>query len=191
MTQVFKDDKVVPVTIVEVPKNVVCSVIPAEGVTSLTGVELGLGSRKNSNKSEKGKYSDIKKVPSSVWTVWTEEQDITSGAEFGPEIAQGHTKAKVSGITKGKGFTGVVKRWGFHGGPKTHGQSDRHRAPGSIGAGTDPGRIWKGTKMAGKSGAIRNTMYNREIVEVGDDYLLIKGTLPGNEGGVLRITLEN
>ena len=93
------------------------------------------------------------------------------------------------GRTKGRGFAGGVKRHGFHGGPKTHGQSDRHRAPGSIGAGTTPGRVIKGLKMAGHMGDKQVTIRNLEIVAVDTDrnLLFIKGAVPGARNGLLMI----
>ena len=93
------------------------------------------------------------------------------------------------GLTKGRGFAGGVKRHGFHGGPKTHGQSDRHRAPGSIGAGTTPGRVLKGLKMAGHMGDKRVTIRNLEVVAVDADrhILFIKGALPGARNSFLMI----
>jgi large subunit ribosomal protein L3 len=95
----------------------------------------------------------------------------------------------VSGNSKGRGFAGVVKRHGFRGGPKTHGQSDRHRAPGSIGAGTTPGRVWKGQKMAGRMGGKRITVQNLEVVEVIADrnLILVKGSVPGARNTLLQI----
>lgn len=110
--------------------------------------------------------------------------DVVSVAQF--EAGQ---KVDISGNTKGRGFTGVVKRWGFRGGPKTHGQSDRHRAPGSIGAGTTPGRVWKGQKMAGRTGNKRVTVQNLEIVEVLADrnLILVKGSVPGARNTLLQI----
>jgi large subunit ribosomal protein L3 len=110
--------------------------------------------------------------------------DVVSVAQF--EAGQ---KVDVSGNSKGHGFTGVVKRWGFRGGPKTHGQSDRHRAPGSIGAGTTPGRVWKGQKMAGRTGNKRITVQNLEIVEVLADrnLILVKGSVPGARNALLQI----
>ncbi len=89
---------------------------------------------------------------------------------------------KVTGISKGKGFAGVVKRWGFAGGPKTHGQSDRHRAPGSIGAGTTPGRVYKGKKMAGRMGGEKVTVRNLQVVEVNPEknWLVVKGSIHGH-----------
>jgi len=95
----------------------------------------------------------------------------------------------VSGTSKGRGFQGVVKRHGFRGGPKTHGQSDRWRAPGSIGAGTDPGHVWKGTRMAGRMGNKRVTVQNLEVVEIVADkhLLLVKGSVPGAKNGLLTV----
>ena len=98
-------------------------------------------------------------------------------------------KVKVTGWSKGKGFTGVVKRWGFKGGPRTHGQSDRQRSPGSIGQGTTPGRVYKGKKMAGHSGNVRVTISGLVVmdVEAKEKLLLIKGVLPGPKNGGLVI----
>lgn len=93
----------------------------------------------------------------------------------------------VSGISKGKGFQGVVKRHHFAGGPRTHGQSDRERAPGSIGQTTTPGRVYKGKRMAGRMGGDRVTLKNLKVIEVKKDGLLIKGLVPGAKGGLLEI----
>lgn len=96
-------------------------------------------------------------------------------------------KVNISGTTKGKGFQGVVKRHGFAGGPKTHGQSDRHRAPGSIGGTTTPGRVYKGKRMAGRMGGIRNTVKNLEIMEVKDSGILVGGVIPGSKGSIVEV----
>ena len=97
---------------------------------------------------------------------------------------------KVTGKSQGKGFAGVVKRWGFKGGPKTHGQSDRLRAPGSIGQGTDPGRVHKGKKMAGRMGGDQVTVRNLTVVKVDPEKqeVWVSGVVPGNKGGVIAIT---
>jgi len=96
----------------------------------------------------------------------------------------------VQGVTKGKGFAGTVKRWGFAGGPKTHGQTDRHRAPGSIGAGTYPGRVLKGKKMAGRMGNDRQTITNLTVLDVDKTTgtVLVSGSVPGSTGQYLVIT---
>lgn len=106
------------------------------------------------------------------------------------DIFQPGDEVKVAGWAKGKGFTGVVKRWGFKGGPRTHGQSDRERAPGSIGQGTDPGRVWKGKKMPGRAGGNKVTVQSLTVMAIDekDDELLVKGLVPGAINGFLTIT---
>lgn len=94
----------------------------------------------------------------------------------------------VAGTSKGKGFQGVVKRHNFRGGPRTHGQSDRERAPGSVGSGTTPGRIYKGKSMAGRMGTDRVTVKSLTVVSVNDDQMTVKGLVPGNVNGLLEIT---
>lgn len=93
----------------------------------------------------------------------------------------------VVGVSKGKGFAGGVKRHHFKGGPRTHGQSDRERAPGSIGQTTTPGRVYKGKRMAGRMGHERVTLKNLRVVEVLDDLLLVKGLVPGSRHTLLMI----
>jgi len=94
---------------------------------------------------------------------------------------------KVTGISKGKGFAGVVKRWGFKGGPKTHGQSDRQRSPGSIGQATTPGRVYKGKRMAGRMGGDKVTISGLTVMAVDEKthLLLVKGLVPGAKGSGL------
>ncbi len=117
----------------------------------------------------------------------------TEGIEAGQKIDAGLFKAgdlvDITGVSKGKGFTGTVKRYHFAGGPKTHGQSDRHRAPGSIGATTSPGRVLKGTRMAGHMGNVRVTARHLEVINVdlARNLLLIKGAVPGGKNGLLLI----
>lgn len=93
----------------------------------------------------------------------------------------------VTGTSKGKGFQGVVRRHGFAGGPKTHGQSDRHRAPGSIGSGTTPGRVYKGKRMAGRMGGDTVTVQNLLVVDAGEDFIVVKGLVPGAINGYLVV----
>lgn len=96
---------------------------------------------------------------------------------------------KVVGTSKGKGFAGVIKRWGFHGGPKTHGQPNKHRTTGSIGGGTDPGKVWKGKKMPGRMGNQRVSVKNLRVVEVEDaeKRIWLKGAIPGSRGSIVWI----
>ncbi len=93
----------------------------------------------------------------------------------------------VSGVSKGKGFQGVVKRHHFKGGPRTHGQSDRERAPGSIGQTTTPGRVYRGKRMAGRMGGERITIKNLEVIKITDEGVLVKGLIPGAQGGLVEI----
>ena len=106
------------------------------------------------------------------------------------DVFQPGDKVKVTGTSKGRGFAGVIKRWGFHGGPRTHGQSDRQRAPGSIGQGTDPGRVWKGKKMPGHFGHTTETVIGLQIISLDSDkqLLTITGTVPGPRNSLLKIT---
>ncbi|MFQ5577673.1 MAG: 50S ribosomal protein L3, partial [Anaerolineae bacterium] len=98
-------------------------------------------------------------------------------------------RVDVVGTSTGKGFAGVVKRHGFAGGPKTHGQSDRHRAPGSIGAGTTPGRVFKGMRMPGRMGGDRVTVSNLKVVFVPPERneVALKGAFPGEKNGLVMV----
>jgi large subunit ribosomal protein L3 len=98
-------------------------------------------------------------------------------------------KIDITGISKGRGFTGVMKRWGFAGGPASHGQSDKARSGGSIGQTTTPGRVFPGKKMAGRSGGAKTTIRNLTVVEIDENknLLLVKGLVPGPRNGLLII----
>ena len=115
--------------------------------------------------------------------------DVTIGQVVDTEIFAVGDFVDIIGTSKGKGFQGVMKRHGFHGGQRTHGQSDRMRAPGSIGAGTTPGRVLKGTRMGGRMGNDRITVKALEVVQsdAGRNLLVIKGSIPGPNGGVVLI----
>jgi large subunit ribosomal protein L3 len=97
---------------------------------------------------------------------------------------------KVTGTSKGAGFAGVMKRHGFAGGPRSHGQSDRERAPGSIGMRTDPGRVWKGKKMAGRMGGETVTVRNLIVLAINNDkqIITVSGTIPGKRNGLIKLT---
>jgi len=116
-------------------------------------------------------------------------QGLELGAKFDASLFRVGETVDIIGTSKGKGFQGGVKRHGFSGGPKTHGQSDRHRAPGSIGSGTTPGRVLKGTRMAGHMGNERVTAKKLQVVQADAErnLLLVKGSVPGANGGLLMI----
>lgn len=111
------------------------------------------------------------------------------GDRLGAELFAPGQKVDVTGTSKGRGFQGGVRRHHFAGGPKTHGQSDRHRAPGSIGSGTTPGRVYKGTRMSGHMGAARITVRNLEVIARNDDrgVIFVGGSVPGPMGAMVRI----
>ena len=122
------------------------------------------------------------------------EADDIAEIEVGQNVDAGMFEAgdtvDATGYSKGRGFAGGVKRHGFHGGPKTHGQSDRHRAPGSIGAGSSPGRVLKGLKMAGHMGSAQVTVRNLEVItsDPKRNLLFIKGAVPGARNSLLVIS---
>ena len=114
---------------------------------------------------------------------------IALGDQINVDMLRQGERVDVVGTSKGKGFAGVMKRHNFRGGPKTHGQSDRWRAPGSIGSGTTPGRVMKGMRMAGHMGDERVTVQNLEIVRIDPERNLIalRGAIPGPKGGLIMI----
>lgn len=185
MTRTFKGDKVVPVTIVDTS---LCKVAKRNG----NQVEIALLEKRRPNKAEIGQYKELKYVPRFT-KVFTGEfgEEVSAGDEIKAEFFDEGEKVVVVSKSKGKGFQGVVKRWGFKGGQRTHGQSDRLRAPGSIGAGTDPGRVWKGKKMGGRMGQDQITLKDREVVAINDNYLLISGPIPGSNGDLVSIFTQD
>jgi len=115
---------------------------------------------------------------------------IFQGEPLKPEVLfKKGDKISVSGISKGKGFQGVVKRHHFKGGPRTHGQSHSERAPGSVGMTTTPGRLFKGKRMAGRMGRERVTVTGLEVVEVKEDGITVKGLVPGYKGSLLEVVV--
>ncbi len=183
MTRVFsKEGKTIAVTVVDVKD---CMLSFAEPM----GFELGLGEKKHSNKALTGKYQEAKKVPArrEYFKGELSIENIKIGDAIKADLFTAGDVVDVTGISKGKGFAGVVKRYRFAGGPKTHGQSDRERRPGSIGAGTDPGRVLKGKRMGGRMGQETVTLKRRKIVDVKDTYVLISGPVPGSNGDLIAI----
>lgn len=121
--------------------------------------------------------------------VGADDEELAEGQRIDVGIFEVGNHVDVVGASKGRGFAGVVKRHGFAGGPKTHGQSDRLRAPGAISAGSTPGRVFKGTRMAGRMGNRRVTAQNLEVMLVDPErnLLAVKGTVPGARSGLLVI----
>ena len=117
------------------------------------------------------------------------DEEIEEGQRLLADVFEVGDQVDVVGTSKGRGFTGVVKRYGFKGGPKTHGQSDRLRAPGSIGGTTGISRVWKGQRMPGRMGGVRVTAQNLrvEVVDPERNLLAVRGSVPGAKGGFLMI----
>ncbi len=194
MTQIFEDDGTLEgVTAIEAgPCWVTQLKIAAKD--GYNAVQLGFGETKRINSPEKGHLKDVGRQ---VKYLREFRVDAPDSVELGQKIDVGIFKAgdrvDIIGISKGKGFAGGVKRYHFAGGPKTHGQSDRHRAPGAIGATTFPGRVLKGTRMAGHMGNKRVTTCNLKVVRAdpGRNLLLVEGAVPGAINGLLLIRKSN
>lgn len=168
MSQVWKENAVTPVTVLEVPPNKVSLVRTAER-DGYTAIQLQMGKAKREFRL-------------------AGEGTLKAGDEIGIGIFAPGDKVRVSGISKGRGFQGVVKRHGFGGGPKTHGQKNRFRAPGSIGS-TAFQRVVPGRKMAGRMGNERVTLKNLEVAQVDAEknLLFLKGAVPGARGSIIEI----
>ena len=151
--------------------------VKAEDKNGYRAVQLGFGQTKD----KKARYLREFRVADAA--------AIKVGDKVDVSLFKEGDLVDISGVSKGKGFAGVVKRYHFAGGPKTHGQSDRHRAPGSIGATTSPGRVLKGTRMAGHMGNARVTARHLEVRKADPErnLLLVKGTVPGARNGLLLI----
>ncbi|MBI3342315.1 50S ribosomal protein L3 [Candidatus Curtissbacteria bacterium] len=151
-------------------------------------VAIAFGKRKNPNKAQTHFITSLGFAPRHIHEIKSQE-DIKTGDTVTVSNFQKQDLVKVTGTSKGRGFAGGIRRWGFHGGPKTHGQSDRHRAPGSIGQTTTPGRVYKGKKMAGHMGAVTHTTRDLEIFEIILDTNTIEviGAVPGHKNGVVII----
>lgn len=189
MTQVFEaDGTMIAVSVVEVAPNTVTRLRTPDR-DGYAAVQLGTEEKKKLSKPEAGQ---LKGLPM-VGTIREFRMDDLSGYEVGQTIGVTDLFAAgdlvdVTGISKGKGFAGHIKRHHFARGPKTHG-SDHHRAPGSIGPGTTPGRVYKGVRMAGHMGSEQVTTKKVKVVQTDADrhLLLVKGTLPGSRGSLILV----
>ena len=189
MTQIFREDgRVVPVTVIEAGPCVVTQVKTTE-TDGYEAVQLGFGDVKRRNKPLSGHLKDsrLSRYLREVTADDTSEFEV--GQTIGVDIFQAGEKVDVIGRSKGRGFAGVMKRWGFAGGPRTHGQSDRHRAPGSIGQSSNPSRVFKGMRMAGHMGDRQVTVKGLTIVGVDSErnLLLVKGAVPGAKGSMVIV----
>jgi len=194
MTQIFREDgTVVPVTRVQAGPCVVTQVKTAKR-DGVSAVQVGFGSQKSFRltKPLKGHLKDIDAVRHMRDFRAPEDHGLSRGDSFTVSIFSAGDRVQVEGVSKGKGFQGVVKRHKFHGSPASHGHKDQLRMPGSIGS-ADPARVFKGTRMGGHMGDQQVTVKNLEIVAIDEENneLLVKGAVPGARGGLLMISTED
>ena len=193
MTQLFQESgETVAVTAIQAGPSVVTQ-IKSRDKDGYDAIQVGFIENKvkqsQLSSSEKGHLRGLENVR----YLREFRTDDISSVKSGDKVDVGFLKQgdliNVTGFSKGRGFAGVVKRHHFAGGPKTHGQTDRHRAPGSIGATTFPGRVLKGKHMAGHMGNRRVTARNLEVIQADPEsnLLLVKGAVPGANGGLLII----
>jgi large subunit ribosomal protein L3 len=193
MTQIFTEDgRAVPVTVVKAGPCTVAQIRTQEK-DGYAAVQLTFGEipTRKLTKPAKGHLAASKAAPTRT-LVELRTDDAPSyalGQQLKADVFAAGEKVDVVGVTKGRGFTGVMKRWNFHGKPASHGTERKHRSPGSIGAGTTPGRVFKGMKGPGRYGHERVTILSLEVVESDSerDLLLIKGAVPGPNGGLVMV----
>ena len=189
MTQICREDgKAEAVTAIEAGPCIVIQVKTAakEGYNA---VQLGFGQAKRLNSPQQGHLKGLGQFKYLREFRTDDVDNVKLGDKVDVSLFKAGDLVDITGVSKGKGFAGVVKRHHFAGGPKTHGQSDRHRAPGSIGATTSPGRVFKGTPMAGHMGNRRVTARHLEVFEADPtrNLLMVKGAVPGATNGLLLI----
>lgn len=185
----------IPVTIIDVADNPVMA-IKTSDKHGYSAIQIGYGNRKKASKSliAYAKSAGLQTVPLIIREVRTSSADTVPAIGdlvSAENILKAGDIVKVSGISKGKGFAGVVKRHNFRGGPRTHGQSDRERAPGSIGQTTTPGRVYRGKKMAGRMGNEKVSVLHLQIVDInvhnGKKTIMVKGLVPGSVNSIVTI----
>jgi large subunit ribosomal protein L3 len=189
MTQVFREDgTVVPVTRVQCNSCQITQI--KKGKVNAVQVGFGKTREKTISKSQRGHLKDLDTVKNLRDFKVDEKQlnELNRGAYISIDTFAAGDSVSVTGVSKGKGFQGVVKRHNFKGGPASHGHKDQLRMPGSIGA-TGPQKVFKGTKMAGRMGGDQITVENLEVIEVRpeENEIYLKGAVPGARNGLLMI----
>ena len=193
MTQVFADDgTMVAVSVLAIEPNTVTRLRTTER-DGYTAIQLGTEAARKLSKPRAGQLKELPKAAQSLGTLREFRVDDIDEYELGQTLSIGDLFAPgddvdVTGVSKGKGFAGHIKRHHFRRGPKTHG-SDHHREPGSIGPGTTPGRVYKGVRMAGHMGDERVTIKKVRVVRTDPDrnLLLVRGSLPGARGSLILV----
>ncbi|MCB0751671.1 MAG: 50S ribosomal protein L3 [Ignavibacteriae bacterium] len=195
MTNIFTEDgNSIPVTVLEVGPCTVYSkkTVEKDGYKS---IQVGFGEKKekNLNRSQKEFFKKANLKPTGLlkeFKNFSNLDEINVGDQLGVDVFAVGEKVVVTGVSKGKGFQGVMRRHGFGGvGGTTHGQSDRLRAPGSIGQSSYPSRVFKGTRMAGRTGNQKTSVKNLKIVQIIPDknLILVKGAVPGSINSIIEI----
>ncbi|MEU2615109.1 50S ribosomal protein L3 [Micromonospora sp. NPDC007271] len=192
MTQVWDNNRVVPVTVVQAGPCVVSQVRSADK-DGYSAVQLAYGAI-NPRKVKKpiaGHYAKAEVAPRRhiVELRTNDAADYSPGQEVTVEEFPAGITVDVTGKTKGKGYAGPMKRHGFHGLRASHGVERKHRSPGSIGACATPGRVFKGTRMAGRMGGVRYTVQNLTVqaVDTENNLLLVRGAIPGPKGALVLV----
>ena len=195
MSRMFFDDgRIVPITIVKIDDNLKITQIKLKGINDIYNsiqVTTGIKKVKNITKPLVGHYNKAKVNPGlGLWEFKLNEEDIKKrklGEKININIFEKGQKIDVKGFSKGKGFSGVIKRHNFNSQRATHGNSLSHNAPGSIGQCQTPGRVFKGKKMAGRLGNSKTTIKNLEIININEEknILLTKGAIPGYNGRIV------
>ena len=196
MTQIFTEaGELIPVTVVEAAPNVVLQVKTVE-TDGYNAVQVGFDDLRDvlSNKPAKGHVAKANTAPKRFIREFKNIEGLEVGAEITVDTFEAGDVVDVTGTSKGKGFQGVVKRHGFGGVmQQTHGQHNRLRAPGSIGAGSDPSRVFKGLRMAGRMGGEQVTVQNLQVLKVDKEQnlLIVKGAVPGAKNSYVIIRKWN
>lgn len=189
MTQIFDESRLVPVTVIEAGPCRVVTVKTKER-DQYEAVQLSFGEVKERklSKSEAGHLKKNQAPASRVLREFRKDGDVTAGQSITVDMFKKGDWVDVIGVSKGKGFQGVVKRHHYAGGPESHG-SMFHRAPGSIGASSFPSRVWKGKTLPGHMGAERVTVQRLKVVELrtGENLLFVRGAVPGAIDGIILV----
>ena len=191
MTQIFTEHgEVIPVTVVEAGPVVVTQIKTTEN-DGYTAIQVGFGDAKEKslNKPQKGHLAAANTLKKHLKEFRVDSvEEYTVGQEIKADLFAAGELIDVTGISKGKGFQGPIKRHGQSRGPETHG-SRYHRRPGSMGACSYPGRVFKNKKLAGHMGSVKVTVQNLEVVRVDADknFILVKGAIPGAKGSVVTL----
>jgi len=185
MSQIFDEDgKVIPITLIQAGPCFITQIKQKEK-DGYNALQIGFGKKKKAKKTDKDKEFHYLRESRD------EKQELKVGDKIDVSIFKEGDKVRISGISKGKGFQGGVKRWGFHGKSASHGVKHEHRTLGSVGS-TDAARVFKGKKMPGRMGYERVTKKNIKVVKIDieNNLIAVKGAVPGRQGTLLEITSQ-